>query len=78
MDKVKNFQIENPFEGWVTIDEAASTVNRPHSTVRKWVKEGRITAYRIGNSAIRLVFLDEVKEYSKQALRYKTRKTDRD
>ena len=60
---------ENPFDGWVTIKEAGEIVNRDHSTVRYWAETGKITCYRIGTGAVRVVNVLEVKEYSKQANR---------
>ncbi|RMG74261.1 MAG: DNA-binding protein [Chloroflexi bacterium] len=60
---------DNPFEGWVTIKEAGEIVNRDHSTVRYWAETGKITCYRIGTGAVRVVNVEEVKEYSKQAKR---------
>jgi len=63
LDTMTNTQ-ENPFEGWVTFKEAGEIVNRNHSTVRYWVETGKITAHQIGNSGLRVVNIDEVKEYS--------------
>ena len=60
---------ESPFEGWTTMDEAAKIVERDHSTIRYWADNGKIACYRIGNSRVRVVNVDEVKEYSAQANR---------
>lgn len=69
--------LDNPFEGWVTLDEASRIVNRDHSTIRFWADTDRITAYRIGNSRVRVVNVEEVKEYSEQATRIETPKRKR-
>lgn len=66
--------LHNPFEGWVTIKEASNIVNRDHSTVRYWAETGKITCYRIGTGAVRVVNVEEVKEYSKSANRYNSTK----
>lgn len=55
---------ENPFDGWVTFKEAGEIVNRNHSTVRYWAETGKITAHPIGSGGLRVVYIDEVKEYS--------------
>ena len=55
---------KNPFEGWVTFKEAGEIVDRNHSTVRYWAETGKITAHPIGSSGLRLVYIEEVKEYS--------------
>lgn len=57
---------DNPFDGWVTIKEAGNTIERNHSTIRYWAETGKITSHLIGNSGIRLVYLDDVKEYSEK------------
>ncbi len=56
--------LDNPFEGWFTFKEAGAIVNRNHSTIRYWAETGKITSYPVGNSGMRLVHIDEVKEYS--------------
>ena len=61
--------LDNPFEGWVTIKEAGEIVNRDHTTIRYWVETGKITCYRIGTGAVRVVNVEEVREYSEQANR---------
>ena len=61
--------LDNPFEGWVTINEASDAVNRNHATVRYWIETGKIAGHPIGSSGLRVVNLEEVKAYSEQALR---------
>ncbi len=56
--------LDNPFEGWVTFKEAGEIVNRNHSTVRYWAETGKIKSHPIGSSGLRLVNIEEVKEYS--------------
>ena len=66
---------ENPFDGWVTFQEAGSIVNRNQSTVRYWATTGKITAYSIGSYGLQVVNIDEVKEYSaKHAYRLSPKK----
>ena len=48
MAENRNQFLPNPFEGWVTIDEAAKIVSRPDTTVRTWANEGKITNYHLG------------------------------
>lgn len=56
--------VDNPFDGWLTFKEAGQIVNRNHSTIRYWAETGKITSYPVGSSGLRLVHIDEVKEYS--------------
>ena len=62
-------KLPNPVEGWVTLNEAGEIVNRDISTIRYWVKSGKISCYRIGSSVIRIVNVEEVKRYSEKAVR---------
>lgn len=59
----------NPAEGWVTLNEAGKIVNRDMSTIRYWADNDKIRSYRIGNSGIRIVNVEEVKAYSEYAAR---------
>lgn len=69
---------ENPFDGWVTFQEAGDIVNRNHSTVRYWAETGKITAHPIGSRGLRVVNIEEVKEYStKHAYRLEPEKRGR-
>ena len=54
----------NPFEGWVTFKEAGEIINRNHSTIRYWAETGKIVSYPVGNGGLRLVYLEDVKDYS--------------
>jgi len=65
---------ENPFDGWVTMQEAGEIVNRNQATIRYWATMGRITAHSIGSRGLQVVNIEEVKEYSKQAQRLKPTK----
>lgn len=58
--------LENPFEGWVTIKEAGEIINRHHSTVRYWANNGHVTSYPIGTNGLRVVNVEEVREYSRK------------
>lgn len=58
--------VDNPFEGWVTFKEAGELINRNHATIRYWVETGKITSHPIGTGGIRLVHIDEVREYSEK------------
>jgi DNA-binding transcriptional MerR regulator len=55
---------ENPFEGWMTFKEAGEIVNRNHSTIRYWAETGKITSHPVGSHGLRLVHIDEVRDYS--------------
>lgn len=61
--------LDNPFEGWVTVKEASELVNRNHATIRYWIETGKLTSYPIGGKGLRVVNLEEVREYSDQANR---------
>jgi excisionase family DNA binding protein len=74
MPDTKQQTLPNPVVGWTTIDEAAKIVERDHSTVRHWANGGKISCYRVGNTTIRLVNIDEVKAYSRKAIRIKRTK----
>lgn len=66
---------ENPFDGWVTIQEAGEIVKRNQATVRYWATTGKITAHSVGTRGLQLVNVEEVKEYStNQAYRIKPKK----
>jgi len=65
---------ENPFDGWVTMQEAGEIVNRNQATIRYWATMGRITAHPIGTRGLQVVNVEEVKEYSEQAQRLKPQK----
>ena len=68
---------ENPFDGWVTIQEAGEIVNRNQATVRYWATTGKITAHPIGTRGLQVVNVEEVKEYStKHAYRIKPKNKD--
>jgi excisionase family DNA binding protein len=54
---------DNPFEGWVTVQQAAEAVGRDHKIVGYWADKGYIRAYKVGHRT-RLVNLEEVKAYA--------------
>lgn len=56
--------LDNPVDGWVTLKEAGEIVNRDISTIRYWVNNNKLACYRIGTSSVRIVNIEEVKEYS--------------
>ena len=56
--------VDNPFDGWFTFQEAGEIVNRNHATIRYWAETGKITSYPVGTKGMRLVQIDEVREYS--------------
>ena len=56
--------LDNPVDGWVTLKEAGEIVNRDISTIRYWVNNNKLACYRIGTSSVRIVNVEEVKEYS--------------
>lgn len=65
----KEKALDNPVEGWVTLNEASEIVNRDISTIRYWVSKDKIRCYRVGTSAIKIVNVAEVVAYSEQATR---------
>lgn len=70
---------ENPFDGWVTIQEAGEIVNRNQATVRYWATTGKITAHPVGSRGLQLVNVEEVKEYSTEhAYRIKSKKSKKE
>ena len=54
----------NPFEGWLTLEEAAELVGRDKSTIRDWVSRGKIKSYTIGKR-VRVVSVEEVESFAK-------------
>ena len=56
--------VDNPFDGWYSFQEAGEIVNRNHATIRYWAETGKITSYPVGTKGMRLVHIDEVREYS--------------
>ena len=59
-----NEVIENPVEGWVTMKEMGRIINRDTSTIRYWADTGKIASFNVGTSHIRIVNVEQVKEYS--------------
>lgn len=55
---------ENPVKGWVTMKEAGRIIDRDTSTIRYWAETGKIACFNIGTSNIRIVNVEQVKEYS--------------
>lgn len=64
--------LDNPFEGWTTIEEAAEIVDRDKKTVRTWADKGLIASYRVGRK-MRVVNIEEVKTIAENSLVYKKR-----
>lgn len=56
-------KLENPFADWVPLDEAAQNVGWSRSAVTYWADQGYIACFPVGQR-IRLVNLDQVKEYA--------------
>jgi hypothetical protein len=55
--------LENPFSGWVPLDEASQVVGWSRSAVTYWADQGYIACHPVGQR-VRLVNLDEVREYA--------------
>lgn len=68
--------IDNPFEGWTTIEDAADMVGRDHSTLRYWADNGKIACFPVGRK-MRVVNIEEVKAYSGDARQNKIKRTRR-
>lgn len=67
-------KLENPFEGWASIDEAARIVGFNRTTVTYWADQGYITAYPVGQR-MRVVNLEEIRNYAEE--RRHTRKLNK-
>ncbi len=66
-------KLENPVEGWVTIQEAADIIGFSGNAVSYWADQEYITAFPIGTTRkIRIVFLEQVKAFAEE--RRKSRK----
>jgi predicted site-specific integrase-resolvase len=55
--------IENPFEGWTTVEDAAGLIGRSKHTLYSWVKTGKITCFSVGKK-IMVVNIEEVRNYA--------------
>lgn len=64
--------LNNPFEGWTTIEEAAELIGREKTTIRGWANKGWIRCFSVGRK-VRLVNLDEAREFSEKHSRQKPR-----
>ena len=62
--------VDNPFEGWVPLDEAAQIVGFSRTAVRYWADQGYIQAHTVGQR-IRLVHVDEVTTYANERRQYR-------
>jgi len=56
--------VDNPVDGWVTMKEAGRIIDRDTSTIRYWAENGKIACFNVGTSNIRIVNVEQVKEYS--------------
>jgi|GEM_PF-2067647 len=65
---------ENPFVGWVPLDEAAQIVGFSQTALRYWANQGYVQAYQVGQR-VRLVNVEEVTAYA--AERRKSRKLNK-
>jgi len=57
--------LDNPFEGWTTVEDAADIVGRSKQTLYSWVKAGKISCYSVGKR-MRVVNIEEVREFSQK------------
>ena len=53
----------NPFEGWVTLEEAAEIVGRDKTTVRDWANRGKVRSYMVGKR-VRVVSVEEIQRFA--------------
>lgn len=53
----------NPFEGWVSLEEAAELVGRNKNTIRSWADRGRVRSYMVGRR-VRVVSVEEVLKFA--------------
>lgn len=57
--------LDNPFEGWTTIEEAAELIGRRKSTIGYWANKGWVSCFSVGRR-VKLVNIDEVREFAEQ------------
>lgn len=67
MEAMNNTTLEEVFKTWTTMKGAADLTERDHSTIRYWADTGKIRSFSLALSNIRVVNIEEVVEYSKQA-----------
>lgn len=53
----------NPFEGWVSLEEAAEIVGRDKTTIRSWANRGKVQSYMVGRR-VRVVSIEEVQKFA--------------
>lgn len=65
--------LDNPFEGWTTIEEIADMIGRDKTTVHSWAKRGLISCFQVGRK-MRVVNIEEVREFAEKhpSPRYRT------
>jgi hypothetical protein len=68
--------LDNPFEGWTTIEEAAQLIGREKATIRGWANKGWVSCFYVGRK-VRVVNIDEVREFSEKHSPPKTRLVDK-
>jgi hypothetical protein len=57
--------LDNPFEGWTTIEEAAELIGRRKSTIGYWANKGWVSCFSVGRR-VKLVNIDEVRDFAEQ------------
>lgn len=57
--------LDNPFEGWTTIEEAAQIIGRNKRTVWGWAIKGKISCFPVGKK-MRVVNIEEVREFAEK------------
>lgn len=57
--------LDNPFEGWTTIEEAAQIIGRRKTTIGYWANKGWVSCFSVGRR-VKLVNIDEVREFAEQ------------
>lgn len=57
--------LDNPFEGWTTIEDAAETIGRNKTTLYGWASKGWISCFTVGQK-VKLVNLEEVREFAEK------------
>ncbi len=68
--------LDNPFEGWTTIEEAAQLIGREKVTIRGWANKGWISCFYVGRK-VRVVNIEEVREFSEKHSPPKPRLVDK-
>ena len=68
--------LDNPFEGWTTIQEAADIIGRRKTTVASWANKGWVSCFPVGRK-VKLVYVEEVRDFAENHSPPKPRLVDK-